>query len=470
MPDYKLLIDGRLVDGADTLDVVNPADGKVFATCARADMAQANAAIAAAKSAFPAWASLPVAARADFLCRLADAMEAEFEMFGKLLTREQGKPLEQALFEVGGTIAALRAFADMSAGLAPKALRDTDESLILEHRSPLGVVAAITPWNFPLILLMIKVAPALLAGNTMVIKPAPTTPLTTLEFGRLCARILPRGVVNVITDMNDLGAVLTSHPDVAKVAFTGSTETGKKVMMSAAGTLKRCTLELGGNDAAIVLDDMDPEEAARHLFGAAMYNAGQVCMATKRAYVPSKLYDAVCAALAHLAESAAVGDGLEDGTTIGPVQNRQQYEKLLGFLTDAKEDGRIIAGGSALDRPGYFIAPTIVRDIADDARLVREEQFGPILPVLPYDDLDEVIERANRTHFGLAGTVWGKDIDRATDVAMRIHAGTVWVNKHMDLPFDIPFGGAKQSGIGREQGLAGLQEFTQPHVVNVAKT
>lgn len=470
MPDYKLLIDGRLVDGAGALDVVNPADGKVFATCARADMAQANAAIAAAKSAFPAWASLPVATRADFMRRLADAMEAEFEMFGKLLTREQGKPLEQALFEVGGTIAALRAFADMCADLAPKALRETDEDLILEHRSPLGVVAAITPWNFPLILLMIKVAPALLAGNTVVIKPAPTTPLTTVEFGRLCARILPRGVVNVITDMNDLGAVLTSHPDVAKVAFTGSTETGKKVMMSAAGTLKRCTLELGGNDAAIVLDDMDPQEAARHLFGAAMYNAGQVCMATKRAYVPRALYDAVCDALAHFAESAVVGDGLENGTTIGPVQNRQQYEKLLGFLTDAKEEGRIIAGGSALDRPGYFIAPTIVRDIADDARLVREEQFGPILPVLPYDDLDEVIDRANGTSFGLAGTVWGKDLDKATDVAMRIHAGTVWVNKHMDLPFDVPFGGAKQSGIGREQGLAGLQEFTQPHIVNVGKT
>lgn len=468
MSNRKLLINGKLVDGASTLDVVNPATGEVFETCARADEKQANEAVAAAKAAFPAWSAKSRDERADYLCKLADAMEARMQDFAALLTREQGKPMAQAMFEIGGSIAGLRAYAEME--LPTRVLREDDQQKLLERRSPLGVVAAITPWNFPMILLINKVGPGLVTGNTMVIKPAPTTPLTTLELGRLCAEVLPPGVVNVITDQNDLGSVLTSHPDVAKVAFTGSTVTGKKVLKSAADTLKRFTLELGGNDAAIVLDDMDPKEAAVNVFSAAMFNAGQVCLAAKRAYVPRAMFDDFCDELVRLAEQAKVGDGLEDGTQIGPLQNKQQYDKVLGFLTEAKEQGRVLVGGNALDRPGYFIAPTIVRDLPDTATLVCEEQFGPVLPVLPYDNIDEVIERVNDSPYGLGGTVWGKDVERATDVAMRVHSGTVWVNVHLELPFDVPFGGSKQSGIGREQGQAGLEEFTQAHVVIVSKS
>jgi len=283
------------------------------------------------------------------------------------------------------------------------------------------------------------VAPALLAGNTLVAKPAPTTPLTTLLFGELAAEFLPAGVLNVIVDQNDLGGYLTQHPDVAKVAFTGSTATGRKVMASVASTLKRLTLELGGNDAAIVLDDVNVPEVAAKIFNGAMFNSGQVCLAIKRVYVPDALYEQMCTELARLAGEAVVGDGLDAATQFGPIQNKQQFEKVQGFLDDAHAHGKVIAGGKALDREGYFIPPTIVRDIPDDARLVREEQFGPVLPVLKYSSLDDAIARANGTDYGLGGTVWGRDLNRANDVARQIASGTIWINKHLDLPPDIPF-------------------------------
>jgi acyl-CoA reductase-like NAD-dependent aldehyde dehydrogenase len=301
-----------------------------------------------------------------------------------------------------------------------------------------------------------------------VAKPAPTTPLTTLKFGELCARILPPGVVNVIADQNDLGAVLSAHPDVAKVAFTGSTATGRKVMAGAAGTLKRLTLELGGNDAAVVLDDADPKAVAEGIYAAAMANTGQACVAIKRLYVHESIYDAVCDELSRLARETVVGDGLEPGTQMGPLQNRAQFERVKGFLEDARRNGAIVAGG-LLEREGYFVRPTIVRDIPDNARLVREEQFGPILPVLRYSDIDEVITRVNDTEYGLGGSVWSADRDRALAVAARIDAGTVWVNQHLDMRPDIPVGGAKQSGVGVELGWEGLAEFTQTTILNTAK-
>jgi acyl-CoA reductase-like NAD-dependent aldehyde dehydrogenase len=294
-----------------------------------------------------------------------------------------------------------------------------------------------------MILLAIKVGPALLAGNTVVAKPAPTTPLTTIRFGELCARILPPGVVNVVVDRNDLGPILTGHPDVAQVAFTGSTTTGKKVMVSAAATLKRLTLELGGNDAALVLGDIDAKDVAPKIYAAAMANTGQACVAIKRLYVHDSLYDAVCAELGRLARETVVGDGLKPGTQMGPIQNQAQFERVKGFLEDARRNGTVVAGGGALEREGYFVQPTIVRDIRDSARLVREEQFGPILPVLRYTDLDDAIARANDTEYGLGGSVWSSDRERAFAVATRIDAGTVWVNQHLDMRPDIPVAGAK---------------------------
>ena len=442
--DFRLLIDGELVAAAEAINVVNPATGRPFAKAPRADAALLDQAVAAAKRAFPAWAARPVSERAAMIEQLAARLESGAAEFAALLTSEQGKPLNQAMNEVIACTYVLRAFRDMR--VEPKLLREENGNRVFERRSPLGVVAAITPWNFPLVLLMNKLGPALITGNTIIVKPAPTTPLTTLLFGELCAAILPPGVVNIIVDANDLGGALTAHPDVAKIAFTGSTATGKKVMASAAAMVKRVTLELGGNDAAIVMDDVDPALAAQKVFEGAMVNAGQVCVAIKRAYVPATMYDDFCDEIAALARNAVVDDGANQGAKIGPVQNLQQYEKLCDLLADAGRKGTVIAGGKPVDRDGYFIEPTIVRDLPDDARLVQEEQFGPVLPVLSYHDIEDVIARANASEYGLAGTVWGKDLARATAVAERIHSGTVWVNQHMAIDPVIPFRGARQSG------------------------
>ena len=464
---FRLLIGGRLVPGASTTDVINPATEQPVAACPRASLAQLNEAVAAAKAAFPAWSRTPLADRSRLLLKLADALGARSDEFARLLTQEQGKPLMAAGYEIGGAVGITRVIAAMEIPL--KVLRETATDRIVQQRTPLGVVAAITPWNFPVILMMTKLAPALLAGNTVVVKPAPTTPLTTLRLGELCAAIFPAGVVNVIADANDLGGALTSHPDVAKVAFTGSTATGKKVMASVAGTVKRLTLELGGNDAAIVLDDVDPKAVAPKIFHAAMVNSGQVCLAAKRVYVHDSMYDALCAELAKLAESAVVGNGLDAGTQFGPLQNKAQFEKVQGYIAEARERGNVIAGGKPVAGAGYFIRPTIVRDIPDDTRLVREEQFGPVLPVLRYSNLDDAIARANSTEYGLGATIWSSNLDRAYEVALKIDSGTVWINKHLDLPPDIPMGGAKQSGFGIEMGQDGLEEFTQAKIINMAR-
>ena len=467
MREFKLLINGKLVFGAATLDVINPATEEVLAKAPRADRAQLDEAIAAAKAAFPAWSTKPIRDRGALLIRLADALEERQDEFARLLTLEQGKPISEAHWEIDFTINILRHYAALE--LPTEVLKEDARQKIVRQHIPLGVVAAIVPWNFPMLLLVIKVAPALLAGDTVVAKPAPTTPLTTLRFGEICGELLPAGVMNVIVDYNDLGDVLASHADVAKVAFTGSTATGKKVMRSAAGTLKRLTLELGGNDAAIVLDDVDPIEIAPKLFVAATMNAGQLCLGAKRLYVHDSQYDQICEELGRLARESVVDDGLKQGTQMGPLQNKAQFEKAKGFLDDAKRNGKIVAGGEVLSRKGYFIQPTIVRDISDNARLVAEEQFSPIVPVLRYSDVDDAIARANDSDYGLGGTVWAKDLSRAFRVATRIETGTVWINKFLDVSPDISFGGAKQSGIGTELGQEGLEAFTQIRIINMAK-
>ena len=463
---YRLLIGGELVPGASTFDVINPATAGVITACPRADRLQLDRAVGAAKAAFRGWAARQLADRRELLLRLAEALDAQADAMARLLTLEQGKPLFQSRRELGRSVDTIRALAAMD--LPIEVLKESATERILRQYLPLGVVAAITPWNSPMLLLMVKVAPALLAGNTVVIKPAPTTPLTTLRFGELCAPIFPPGVINIITDQNDLGDALTRHPDVAKVAFTGSTATGRKVMAAAAGTLKRLTVELGGNDAALVLDDVDPRLVAPKIFNGAMVNCGQVCFAIKRVYAHRTVYDSLCDELAHLADAAVVDDGDKEGTQIGPVQNEAQFERLKHLLEDTRVQGRIIAGGAPIDRAGFFIRPTIVRDISDDARLVREEQFGPILPVLSYDDIDEAIARVNEGEYGLGGTVWSADERRAQDVALKLHTGVVWINKHLDLPTDVPVQGAKQSGFGAEMGEEGLREFTQPKIINMA--
>jgi acyl-CoA reductase-like NAD-dependent aldehyde dehydrogenase len=467
MKEFNLLINGRFTPGALTMDVINPATGKVLAISPRADAKQLDTAVQAAKAAFPAWSRLSVATRRAKIMAIADGVEARLDELARLLTAEQGKPLREAMGEIGGAAAVLRILAALD--LPDKVLLNDAKEKIIEHRTPLGVVAAITPWNFPMSILVIKVAPALLAGNTVVAKPAATTPLTSLRFAEICNEHLPPGVLNMITDANDLGGLLTKHPDVAKVSFTGSTATGKKVIESAASSLKRVTLELGGNDAAIVLDDVDPKIIAPKVFAGAMLNSGQVCLAIKRIYVHESQYESMCAELADLADAAVVGDGMNDATQYGPLQNKMQFEKVSSLMEQTHGDGKFIAGGDIAEGPGFFIRPAIVRDIPDSARLVREEQFGPVVPVLKYKTVDEAIERANDTTYGLGGTVWSADPERALAVAMKVDSGIMWVNQHMNFHMDLPAGGSKQSGIGAELGLEGLAEFSQNHIVYVAK-
>ncbi|WP_176595493.1 MULTISPECIES: aldehyde dehydrogenase family protein [Sphingobium] len=464
---FKLLIDGDLVDGDSSMEVIDPASGMCFQTVPRGSARQLDQAVAAAKAAQPAWAELPLEDRRAKLLAFADAVRNNAGELARMLVREQGKPLPEANVEVAFTEGLVRHFASMD--LPVEVLQDDDTHRIEVHRKALGVVCGITPWNFPLLLAAFKFAPALLLGNSFILKPAPTTPITSLMLARFAKDIFPRGVFSVLTDLNDLGPVFTAHPDIAKISFTGSTATGRKVLESAAGSLKRVTLELGGNDASIVLDDVDVSKVAPKIYAAAFANAGQVCIAAKRVYAHSAIYDALCDELARLAESAIVGDGLQQGTQMGPVQNALQFEKAKALLDSARREGRIIAGGEAGDGQGYFIRPTIVRDIEDGAQLVDEEQFAPILPIIRFDDVDDALRRVNNSIYGLGGSVWSADNDRAYAIARRIESGTVWINHHADLRPHIPFGGAKQSGLGTELGTEGFLEFSQTSVISIAK-
>jgi len=467
MSEYKLLINGALVDGASQMDVINPANEEVAAKCPRASRAQLDEAVAAANAAFPAWQATPIAERKAKLAVIADIIQANAADLARILTQEQGKPIADATGEAYGASAFFRYFTMLD--LPVKVLDDSETRKVEVRRRPLGVVGAIVPWNFPLILMAFKVPAALLAGNTMVLKPAPTTPLSTLKFAELIKDVLPPGVLNVIADAGELGAAMTAHPGIRKISYTGSTATGKKVMAGAADVLKRITLELGGNDASIVLPGSDPKAVAPKIFAGAFQNSGQVCIAIKRAYVHDSIYDAMCEELKTLAESAVVGDGLQQGTQLGPIQNKTQFERVMGLIESAKKDGKIIAGGERLGDKGFFVKPTIVRDITDGTRLVDEEQFGPVLPVIRYSDPEDALKRANNSEYGLGGSIWSADLDQAYDLATRMDTGTVWVNKHAELAPNIPFGGAKGSGIGVELGEEGLAEFTQLQVINISR-
>ena len=462
----KLLIDGALVEGANTLDVINPATGEIFIKVSRASEAQAYAAVAAAKKAFPLWAALSYAERGTYVLRFADAVEAKSEALVRMLTLEQGKPLAEARFEVALSVANLRFHAAQD--LESTVIHATESQTVIRQRSPHGVVVAIAPWNFPVWILIAKLGAALMTGNTAIGKPAPTTPVTTLMLGDIAVDIFPPGVFQTVIDEHDLAPLLTSHPDVDYVSFTGSTVTGKKVLNSTVSTLKRCTLELGGNDAAIVLDDADIKTVAAKVYTASFMNAGQICFATKRVYVPNTMIKAFVAELACLLDLAKPGQGLDETSTIGPVQNKAQYDKIRAFINEAKELGTVRAGSQPVPAEGYFIPPTLVTGLADDARLVQEEQFGPVLPILGYDDIEDMIKRANDSAFGLGASVWTSNTQRGIEVASRIESGTVWVNTHLDLPFEIPFGGAKQSGIGQQGGIEGMEDYTQVRIVNAA--
>ncbi len=473
MQEFDMTINGQPAQSGQTFDVINPATGTAFARCQLGSVDHVDQAVAAAKAAFPAWSRTSDDERKRLLHAVAGAIEANMPELMQIVTKETGKPMGGldgigSGMEVGGSIAWTQYTAELQ--LPVDVIQDNDTARIEVHRKPLGVVASITPWNWPLMIAIWHVIPALRVGNTVVIKPSPYTPVSTLRFVQLANEILPAGVLNVITGEGEVGSALTAHPDVQKVTFTGSTPTGKRIMESAAGNLTRCTLELGGNDAGIVLPDVNVGEIAPKLFTAAFHNNGQTCAALKRMYVHESQYEEVCQAMAELAKNVVVGDGLEEGTELGPVQNQAQLDIVQDLADSARADGgRFLAGGKRMDRDGYFFEPTVVADLTDGSRLVDEEPFGPIVPIIKYSDIDEVIERANRNKQGLGGSVWSSDPEKAAELAQRLECGSAWVNDHGALQPDAPFGGVKQSGMGVEFGLYGLEEFTSIQTLKIAR-
>ncbi len=466
--DYNMLINGQMVAGDRMVEVINPATEEVFARVPHATPQQLDDAVAAAAAAQKEWEKTTMAERRAKVEQLAAKIGEHADELARIITLEQGKPLPESAGEVEWSIGYLGHTATLE--LPNRVIQDDGDFFIETRHKPLGVVGGIIAWNFPLLLCCWKIGPALMAGNAIVLKPAPTTPVSALKLGELCAEVFPAGLVNIITDDNDLGPLMTAHPGISKIGFTGSSETGKRIAAAAANTMKRVTLEMGGNDPAIVMPDVDVQATAEKVFGGAFLNAGQVCLAVKRAYVHNAIYDQFCDALAGIASQAVVDDGLKQGTTVGPIQNKQQYEKVKGYLEDAKASGKVIAGGEVRAGKGYFISPTIVRDVQDGQKIVDEEQFGPILPVIRFDDIDDVIARANNSEYGLGGSVHGADVDKATEVAGRIDSGTIWVNQQLNIGPHIPMAGFKGSGLGVEQSVEGLAEYTQMQVINVART
>lgn len=463
---FSLTIDGHCVAGAGSFSVVNPSTGTAFAEAPEASPEQLNEAVASARRAQPSWEALGFDARRARLHDLARLLRDEIDMFAALIVLEQGKPLVRARDEVERAARQMERLVALE--LPTVALPHEGPGTAEVHYRALGVIGAITPWNMPLVLSVPKIAHALYTGNTIVLKPSPYTPLAALRLGERAQHLFPPGVLNIVSGGNELGRLVAEHAGIDKVSFTGSVDTGKRVMASAAKTLKRVTLELGGNDAAIVLGDVDPQAVAPRLFAAAFANSGQICMAIKRLYVHSSIYAELTEALATLARNAKVGDGFEPDVMFGPVQNAAQYQIVLDLLDDARKSGaHFAAGGHALDRPGYFVAPTIVTGLTEGSRLVDEEPFGPVLPLLPFDDAEDAVHRANATRYGLSGSVWSNDQQAAAALATRLEVGTAWVNQHLALDAHVPFGGAKESGIGSEYGVQGLQQYMQAHVVNV---
>ena len=461
-----MLIDGAMVGGEAFLEVINPATGLPFALAPDATRAQLDLAVAAARRAFPAWCATTFEERRETIHRIAARLRERADEIGVLLTTEQGKPLRDAVGEIRRAADNMEALAALD--ISDHLLRDDGRESVWMRYRPLGVVGGITPWNVPIGLAMVKVAQALYTGNTLVLKPSPFTPLSTLAVGQAIADIVPPGVINVVSGGNDLGAWITGHPDIAKISFTGSVATGRRVMESAAGTFKRLTLELGGNDPAIVLPDVDIAAAADGIVRSTFANCGQVCMAIKRVYVHESIRDALIAAMVERAHAIRIGPGDEPASTMGPIQNRVQFEKVAALIEQvrATPGTEILTGGTVYRDGGYFVDPTIVTGLSDDSPLVRDEQFGPIMPVLVYEDIEDAVARANATDFGLGASVWTRDVDAGIAIAGRLEAGSVWVNRHIGNAKDVPFGGAKYSGYGREQGVAGMLSYTEMQAVS----
>ena len=468
---YHMTIGGKPVHTEKREDVVNPATGEVAGACPVGTPEHVDMAVEAARAAFPVWSATPDAERRAALARLADLIEENSTELAALVTMEQGKPQNGpgAPFELGGCVAWTRATQGLK--LQIETLIDNDQELVELHRVPVGVVASITPWNWPLMIAIWHIMPAIRVGCTVVMKPSRSTPLSTLRLVQLInnAGILPPGVLNVVTGGTDVGDRISVHPGVDKIIFTGSTGTGRRIM-ERASSLKRLTLELGGNDAGIILPGTDVTGLLDSLFWGIFINAGQTCSCLKRLYVYDDDYETVCRLLADYVAKIPVGDGADPKTLIGPVSNKAQYDKVCALVEDARAKGaRILVGGKPNDGKGYIYPLTVIADATDDMRVVSEEQFGPVIPVIRYSTLDDAIDAANALDLGLGASAWSNDPMRAADVAKRMQAGTRWVNRHGVLNPTVPTGGVKQSGIGIEFGEEGLREYATVQILSIAK-
>ena len=466
---YANLIDGEMVTIGRTLDVINPATEEVIGQVPACGKKELDLAVAAARKAFKTWKATPVEERRAAIQAIAAAIKDNAEELYRLLTREQGKPHHQAQMEIYGAAG----LAGAQAGLNLDEVINQDDATRLSRtrRVPVGVVGGIVPWNFPVMMAVQKIVPAILSGCTIVLKPSPFTPLTTLRIAELIKDLAPPGVVNIITGSDELGPLITEHPDIDKITFTGSTATGKKVMAGASKDLKRITLELGGNDASIVLPDADVAKVAEQLFWSSFTNAGQICVAAKRIYIHEDIYDEMSAAIADYARHVTVGNGAHQGTGVGPIQNKKQFDRVCELIEDAKDNGYKFLLGGDVDPSGtgYYVPITILDNPPEDARIVAEEQFGPVMPLMKFATTEEAIERANASEYGLAGAVWTSDPDKGVAVAEQLETGTVWVNEFLHISPLAPFGGHKQSGFGAEYGIEGLKEFTYPQVITVKR-
>ena len=431
-------------------------------------IADLDAAVAAARAAQPAWNALGHAERSRILNAIADDLEANSEELAQLLSREQGKPMDgpNARFEVGACATWTRNAADTV--LEPEVVFEAGDARAEIHYDALGVVGAIGPWNWPMMITVWQIAPSLRMGNTVVVKPSEYTPLSVLALAEVWNRHLPEGVLSVISGDREVGATIAGHPGFDKIMFTGSTATGRKIVESSANNLARLTLELGGNDAGIVLPGTDVAAIAENLFWGIFLNTGQTCAALKRLYVHDSVYEDVVDALSGLAQAMPMGNGLEGGNVLGPLQNEKQFDIVSSLVEDARARGaRIVTGGAAAPELGpLFYQTTVVADIDDGALLVDEEQFGPAIPVIRYTDIDDAVRRANSSSQGLGASVWSNDPDEAVKVAKRIEAGTVWINQHGAINPQVPFGGIKSSGYGQEFGVAGLKAVAAPKVIS----
>lgn len=461
---YTQTINGVAAPITSTFDVINPATGAVFAQAPECTPEQVEEVMNAAHDAFKTWRNAKDERRTA-LHAAADIIEANTERLVEILVKEQGKPKADAGIEIFAATMVFRYYADLE--IAPDVIQDDEVAYSAVIRQAIGPAVAITAWNIPIILATCKIAPLLAAGNTVILKPSPYTPLTTLLLGELLRGVFPPGVLNVVSGGMSFGPELTQHPLTRKITMTGSTATGKKVAAAAAAGVKRVTLELGGNDAAIVLADADPKVIAQRIFWGSFRNSGQLCIAAKRIYVHESIVAEVTEELAAIASTVVLGDGMDDSTQLGPLQNLTQFEKVSEIVEDALAKGaRAVTGGHKLDREGYFYAPTILAGARHGMRVVDEEQFGPVMPIISFSDVEEVLKLANDTEFGLGGSVWTNDTARGAELARRLEAGMVWVNTHSDNVFPTqPFGGVKQSGIGLEMGPWGYIASTDAQTI-----